>query len=193
MIKSKQSTVYLDPYILPENPEKADLVLVTHDHQDHCDDKKVSLIRKSETIVVAPSSAAKKLTGATVIAEGDVKEFGGIKVTAVPAYNTGLVKFHTRGNALGYVIEADGVKIYHAGDTDFIPEMKELAALNIDLALLPIGGMFTMNIENAVKAVDAIRPEYAFPMHYNTFAPIKADPILFKKLVEEKTKTKILV
>ena len=114
---------------------------------------------------------------------GKSYEVKGIKFSTVPAYNLSKA-FHTRAsNWVGYVIEIEGVRIYHAGDTDFVPEMKELKA--IDIALLPVGGTYTMNAEEAAKAVNSFKPKVAVPMHYGKIVGSERDAERFKELVKE--------
>lgn len=171
--------VYLDPFQV-KSGEKADLILVTHHHYDHKDEKSIELLSKKETQV---------LIGGETVKEGEEKQISGLKIKAVAAYN--LIKpFHSRGKGVGFIIKIDDKTIYHAGDTDKIPEMSELG--KIDLAFLPIGGTYTMNIQEAAAAVEIIKPKVVIPMHYNTLAEIKADPEEFKKLVGKKSEVIIL-
>jgi len=117
------------------------------------------------------------------------KSFGDIKIKAVEAYNTeqgnSTKKVHHKGDCVGYLITSEGKTIYHAGDTDFIPEMRELR--DIDVALLPIGGTFTMDIQEAVEAAIAIKPKVVIPMHN-----FKADPQEFKDKVEARSDIKVV-
>lgn len=191
-IRGGGKTMYIDPYVLDENPEKADIVFVTHEHFDHCATENIRKLVKSNTVVVATEDCLSKLADLnlkTVIPNQEL-EVNGIKVETVPAYNIGK-PFHTpRSNWVGYIITVDGVRIYHAGDTDFIPEMRELR--DIDIALLPIGGTFTMDEEEAAKAANAIRPKVVIPMHYNYLRETRADPVKFKNLVEEGIEVRII-
>ncbi len=170
---------YIDPYVLPQGgePKKADAVFVTHKHYDHCADENIRKVSISGTIVVAPdgcTSANRK------IAEGETMTIAGIKTTAVPAYNVDK-KFHPRGLGVGYVLTfPDGTKIYHAGDTDFIPEMANLAAEKLDVALLPIGGTYTMDRTEAEQAAVAIKPKIVVPMHFNCLEGTATDPNRFR-------------
>jgi L-ascorbate metabolism protein UlaG (beta-lactamase superfamily) len=169
-IKNQGMVIYLDPFKISFG-EKADLILVTHDHFDHYDERSIEILKKEETEI---------LIGGKNIKEGEEKEVNGVKIKAVPAYN--LVKpFHPRGKGVGYLIEIEGKKIYHAGDTDKIPEMAELG--EIDLALLPIGGTYTMNEVEAAEAVKLFSPKKVIPMHYGTLSETIGDPEKFKELV----------
>ena len=178
--------IYIDPFVVPEGAEKADLILATHEHYDHCDPKKIAGISKENTIVVAPPDCCSKLSGSDVrrIAPGQSMNIGSVQVEAIPSYNIGK-QFHPKSNKwVGYVITIKGKKIYHAGDTDLIPEMDGLAAKGIDVALLPVGGTYTMNVDEATEAAKKIKPKIAVPMHYGTLEQTKADPNKFKAELE---------
>lgn len=155
--------VYFDPWEVSGGP-KADLVLISHEHYDHCSPGDVAKISKPGTIVVTEPDAARKLSGKIeVLRPGQSLETGGVKITAVPSYNTDK-QFHPKSNNwLGFIVELDGVKIYHAGDSDFIPEME---GLETDIALIPVSGTYVMDPDQAAAAARAIKPKIAVPMHY---------------------------
>ncbi|MDD4878399.1 MAG: MBL fold metallo-hydrolase [Candidatus Nanoarchaeia archaeon] len=184
-------TVYIDPYILPAGSKKADIILVTHEHFDHFDRSKIKELLKQGTEIIIPPGCASGLDCKfRIIRSGETIEIGAVKVTAVPAYNInkfrmGNIPFHSKDEGFGYLLEMNGITVYHASDTDFIPEMKKLKA---DIALLPIGGTYTMDAKEAAEAANAIKPKVVIPMHYNTIKETKADPEEFAKLVQKDIK-----
>lgn len=161
--------IYIDPFMLKADGPKADLILTTHDHADHASPLAISKIKKPETVFVTVAKAADKFTGdVRIIKPGDSITVKGINIKAIPAYNINKfrspgVPFHPKESGyVGYIITVNDVRIYHAGDTDFIPEMK---GLKPDVALLPVSGIYTMTAEEAVEAAAAIKPKVAIPMH----------------------------
>lgn len=182
-------TVYIDPYNI-EPGIKADLVLVTHDHFDHCSPEDIDKIIQPETVFITEKDSAKKLSGNVKTVEpGDSLAIDDVKIEAVPAYNTNK-DFHPKANGwLGFVLEMDEVRIYHAGDTDFIPEME---SLNVDIALLPVSGTYVMTADEAVKAALAIDPSVAVPMHYGAIVGDSSNADTFKAKLEGKVNVHIL-
>ncbi len=177
--------IYVDPWKLSGELPKADVVLVTHSHGDHCSPKDVARVSRKGTIVVATPDCVSALgDGVTTVAPGDRLEFDDLIVEAVPAYNLDK-KFHPRDNGwVGYVIEMDDERIYVAGDTDAIPEIGEIRA---DVALLPVGGTYTMTAEEAARAANAMRPGKAIPIHYGDIVGSRNDAERFGELCEVKT------
>ena len=154
--------------------DQADLILLTHAHMDHCDRRAVGDFCRDNTTIAGPSSCARTLRrNIHTMSPGDEIAIGEIKVRAVAAYNQGLIRhlLHGKGACVGYLVTVGGMTIYHAGDTDFIPEMSSLGP--VDVALLPISGLVTMNIEDAVKAAIAIGPKVVVPMHQNWVNPTR--------------------
>jgi L-ascorbate metabolism protein UlaG (beta-lactamase superfamily) len=174
--------VYVDPYQLPDGLPPADIILITHDHFDHLSPTDVAKLHRPSTIVVAPKEVVGKLSvPVTEIAAGESKTVAGIKVKAVPAYNTDKTFHPKEDGKVGFVFTVGGVTYYHAGDTDVIPEMTGLAP---DVALLPVSGTYVMTAEQAAKAAQAIKPKVAVPMHYGAIVGSDADAKKFAKLLD---------
>ena len=144
---------------------KADIILISHEHFDHCSPEDVAKITKDDTVIITEPAAAAKLAGGDlrVAKPGDVLEIQGVTIKAMAAYNVDK-HFHPKeNNWLGFVVEMDGTSIYHTGDSDYIPEMDDL---KVDIALLPVSGTYVMDADQAIKAARAIKPKIAVPMHY---------------------------
>lgn len=163
LIKGNGKAIVIDPFQVKEC-ESADIILVTHEHYDHCSPEDIEKIQKDSTVIVTEADSAKKLSGdVRVVQPGDKLTVSGIEIEAVSAYNTNK-KFHPKQNGwLGFIVTVDGVRIYHAGDTDLIPEIGSLEA---DIALLPVSGTYVMTAEEAIEAAKIIKPKLAIPMHY---------------------------
>lgn len=190
-IKSGNIVIYTDPYKISNKSrrEKADLILITHDHFDHCDPKSVNAIKKDDTVVITTSNCKNKLGFGKTISEGDTITEKGVEIKAVSAYNIGK-PYHPKGVGVGFVFKIGNQTIYQAGDTDKIPEMENLG--KIDIALLPIGGKYTMDAKEAAEAVALIKPKIVIPMHYGTLKDTPGNPEKFKELVGDLAKVKIL-
>jgi len=190
LIHFEGKNIYIDPWKIPSNPPKADLILITHEHYDHMDPEKIKEISTNGTVIATNETCCAKMSGnIKTIKIGETTEIFGVKITGVEAYNINK-PFHPRGLGIGFVMDFNGEKIYHAGDTDFIPEMKNLK--EIDVALLPIGGTYTMNEEEAAQAANAFKPKIAVPMHFNVIDGTSADPKKFSSLVSSETKVEVL-
>ncbi len=176
-----EKVVYIDPWKLSPGAEKADLILVTHEHYDHLSKEDIARLSKPETVIVAPESAAKQLGPQTIVAKpGTTLTAAGIPIQVVPAYNVNK-KFHPQSAGhVGYIVTLNGKRIYHSGDTDVIPEMAEIKA---DIALLPVSGKYVMTAAEAAQAADTIKPTLAIPMHYGDpdVVGTRADAEEFKK------------
>lgn len=180
-IASSQCVVYIDPWKLAAQGGDADIVIVSHDHYDHCSPDDVATVCKPDTVVVASADTATKFTSARTIKPGEEITVAGVTIQAVPAYNVDK-KFHPRSNDwIGVVITLDGKRIYYAGDTDLIDEMSDLA--DIDLALLPIGGTYTMDATEAARACEQIGCKMAIGYHWGDIVGTLTDAENFIKNV----------
>ncbi len=177
--------IYIDPYVIKdEEIEAADYILITHDHYDHLCKETISKLKKDSTEIIGTPSCISKIEGdLRIIPNNEKRVFPDFELWSIPAYNMEK-SFHPKGFVNGYVISIAGFVIYHAGDTDFIPEMEKLKEFEIDVALLPVGGTYTMDIRDAVKAVRAIKPKKVWPMHYGTIENTEADIGKFKQMLE---------
>lgn len=175
---------------LPEELEKADIILVTHHHKDHCKKVTVSRLKKKNTIILATIQCSKELGGEiTVVKPGMEIEIDNIKIRTIDAYNEKNEEkaklMHKKGIGVGYVITIEDKTVYHAGDTDLIPEVEHLR--NIDVALLPIGGRdFTMELTDAVNAAKKINPKVVIPIHR-----FESSAKAYKKMVEGETSVRV--
>lgn len=174
--------IFIDPWKLQGDHEKADLILVTHSHFDHLSPEDIQKIQKEETVIVAPPDCLSKLSGNVKAARPDDQfKLQGVEVAVVPAYNTNK-DFHPKKKGwVGYIITIEGTRIYHAGDTDLIPEMEGLKA---DIAILPVSGTYVMTAQEAAEAVKKIHPQIAIPMHHNSIVGSMEDAESFQYLVE---------
>ena len=171
--------VYIDPWKLSDAP-RGDVVILSHGHYDHLSVDDVKAVSGPDTQVVVPADAAGKLSGMTVqaIAPGQSVELKRVTIQAVPAYNVDK-PFHPRQNGwIGVVVGLDGKRIYYAGDTDVIPEMGDLA--EIDVALVPVGGTYTMTGEEAAEAVGKFNPRLAVPYHWGDIVGSESDAKAFE-------------
>lgn len=176
-----EKIIYIDPWKL-KDPQKADLVLISHSHYDHFSPGDVEKIRKEDTVIITTQDCAAELTGdVRVVEPGDVIRAGGIEVEAVRSYNIGKAFHPKKNNWLGFVVTVMGKRIYYCGDTDLIPEMEDMHA---DIVIIPVGGTYTMNAEEAARAVNMIKPGAAIPIHYGDIVGSKEDAEKFKNLCE---------
>ena len=186
-LRTGRATVYIDPYrVSPEAP-KADLILVTHGHYDHFSPQDIELLSHPRTILVAPAAVAERVSGRVLsIAPGEMIEdelVRGVAVAAIAAYNTskrdheGNVFHPPEAGWVGYDLNVRGERLYHAGDTDVIPEMDAVAG--VDVALLPVSGTYVMTASEAAEAARRIGPRVAVPMHWGEHIGTREDALAF--------------
>jgi len=188
--------ILIDPFftgnpLCAENIEniKADLILVTHGHFDHAGDA-VRIAKQDNCPIVCSfelSEIIEKENVETIdINPGGTIEYNGMKATAVPAIHSSSYNGVYAGEAMGFIIDNGDVKIYHAGDTTFFNDMNLIGEIyHPDIAMLPIGGHYTMDVDGAIEALKFLKVKKAIPMHYNTFPPIKADAPEFQRKAEK--------
>ena len=182
--------IYTDPFKVSKE-DRADIVLLSHDHFDHLSLDDLKKVCTPETTIVASPSCKGGLKDVKVkekhfIERGMKQNVGDVAIEAVPAYNVNKFRepgkpFHPKElKGVGFVFEMDGTRVYYAGDTDFIPEMK---SVQCDIALLPVSGTYVMTAEEAAKAAQTINPKIAVPMHYAAIVGTDDDAKKFKALV----------
>ena len=169
--------------VLPEELDKGDLILISHIHKDHCKIVTIRRLSHRNTIVLTPKKYSKELDKNEIfVKSGDKFQFENILIEVVHAYNTiegnSSKKVHKKGECVGYVINIDSKRIYFSGDTDLTPCMKEIR--NIDIAIIPIGGTFTMDMNEAAEAMYNMKPKIVIPVHH-----LKQNPYDYKQRMEE--------
>ncbi|MEF3280449.1 MAG: MBL fold metallo-hydrolase [Elusimicrobiota bacterium] len=190
MIKADGKNIFIDPWKLKNIKEKADIILITHSHFDHFSEEDIEKIAKKDTVIYSSEDVISqtKIKNKKVIKPFEEVKVGGIKIKGFPAYNTNKDFHPKKNNWLGFVIEIDGVSIYIAGDTDFTDEMKKL---KVNIALVPIGGTYTMNKEEAADFINLIKPDVVIPIHWGDIVGTKADAEKFKSLIKPPTRVVI--
>jgi L-ascorbate metabolism protein UlaG (beta-lactamase superfamily) len=193
-IKTKNKVIFIDPFQISDK-DKADLILLTHSHYDHCSFQDIDKIAKDGTIIICTADSQSKIMRVSkkieivLVEPGKEVSFSDINIKTINAYNTSK-PFHPKSEGwVGYIIFCGETAIYHAGDTDFIKEMASLEEYSKKfylIALLPVDGKFNMNSQEAFKAASIIKPSLALPMHYGSVAGTESDAKKFVELCQEK-------
>lgn len=184
--------LYFDPFHIKGEPHDADIILVTHEHYDHFSPEDIRKVSKEGTVLVLPESMAGQESEAApcravFLKPGEKAEVSGLFVEAVAAYNVGK-PFHMKGKCwLGYVVAMDGTRYYVAGDTDANEENRSVVC---DLAVVPVGGKYTMNAKQAAALVNEIKPKCAIPSHYGSIVGTEKDAETFIKAVSPDIRTR---
>ncbi len=196
-IKCSAGTVYIDPFRMEDEPKDADIIFVTHDHYDHFSPEDIEKAAGNDTVLIVPEKMEKKtgevsgiIKETVTVAPGGSYDVRGMHFETIPAYNE-IKMFHPkRAGWVGYVLEADGKRIYIAGDTD---ATKEAGEVKCDIALIPIGGFYTMNAKEAADLINTIRPETAIPTHYGSLVGSLKDGDKFRELVNEQINVELKI
>lgn len=181
--------LYFDPYLIPAAAHDADLIFITHEHYDHFEPESIAKLKKDDTLLVAPESMKKKVLSESGIAAenclfyqpGESFEADGVTAETIPAYNK-LKPFHPKGKKWqGYVVTMDDTRYYVSGDTDVNEDIKKVRC---DVALIPIGGFYTMDWKQAAEYIAQLKPKAVIPTHYGSIVGNKTDGEDFRKMVE---------
>lgn len=196
-IESSKGAIYIDPFEMEESPHDAAFVLITHDHYDHFSPESIEKVANRNTVLVVPEKMEKKAgeasgsVGRTVtVKPGIIKEIDGLVFETIPAYNT-LKPFHPKSAEwVGYILRVNDKRIYIAGDTD---ATKEAKAVKCDIALVPVGGTYTMDAKKAAELINTIHPDVAIPVHYGSVVGTPKDGETFAALVKGPTKVEVKI
>jgi L-ascorbate metabolism protein UlaG (beta-lactamase superfamily) len=189
-IEAEGQVIYIDPWKL-ELTKEADLILITHGHRDHLSPDDLTQIAGPETVIICAEPYVAQIEGdVRGITAGETMTVGPVKIEAVPSYNIDKPNHPKDAGNVGYILEIGGRRIYHAGDTDLIPAMDAIAC---DVALLPMGGTYTMNAKEAAEAVARIKPQVVVPMHWGGIVGTREDVERFQRLVAERTEGAVQV
>ncbi len=196
-IESEAGRIYVDPFQMKEAPGDAAFVLITHDHYDHFSPEDIEKVAGRDTVLIVPEKMekkAKKEAGSfgriETVRPGEKKEINGLSFETVASYNL-MKPFHPKSAGwVGYIVNAGGKRIYIAGDTDAVQEAREVKC---DIALVPVGGTYTMDAKKAAELVNEMKPEVAIPVHYGSVAGKPEDGKAFAEMVKEPVKTEIKI
>ena len=195
-ITSGAGKIYADPFQMKEDPHDADFILITHDHYDHYSPDDIAKVAKASTVIVVPRSMEKKVTSEVsklvnrieTVEPAGHRVIDGLSIDTVPAYNN-LKSFHPKSAGwVGYILDIDGTRVYIAGDTD---KTEDNMKVGCDVALVPIGGTYTMDAKEAAALINNIKPGIAIPTHYGSIVGSNSDADTFAKLVDGGVKVEI--
>lgn len=194
---NKEKVIYIDPFKIDENYNDADIIFITHNHYDHYSEDDIDKVKKDDTVIIVPEELLTKVLrkrfrqdDIITVVPNQKYMVKGIEFRTVPAYNTNK-QFHPREKEwVGYMIEIKGVKYYIAGDTDITEENKQVKC---DVALVPVGGTYTMDFKEAAYLINEIKPKIAVPIHYGSIVGTKQDAMDFSKLLHPEIECKILI
>jgi L-ascorbate metabolism protein UlaG (beta-lactamase superfamily) len=196
-IKDRNRTIYVDPYQMKEEPKDADYILITHDHYDHFSPEDIAKVACDKTVLILPErmvetaeQVSDQVGKIVTVKPGVYCEAAGLELETIPAYNI-LKPFHPKNAGwIGYILRIDGKRIYISGDTD---DTKECKAVRCDIALIPIGGTYTMDARKAAELINTIRPEVAIPTHYGSIVGNPSDGENFAKYVKTPIKVEFKI
>ena len=184
--------IYFDPFKIENEVHDADLIFITHDHFDHLDINSINNIKKDNTIIVIPESIKDKVNFKNIITVNPNNNYiiDNFKVETTPSYNRNKDFHKKENNYVGYIITINNERIYISGDTDFIDELK---TIKCDIALIPIGGTYTMDYLEAAKFINYIKPKVTIPTHYKTIVGTLENGLEFKELLDKDIKCILLI
>ncbi len=197
-IKDRGRNIYFDPFQMKEDPHDADFIFITHDHYDHFSPEDIMKVAGSDTVLIVPEKMAGKAAGEVAglaermitVKPGIYREVDGLEFETIPSYNI-LKPFHPKNAGwVGYILHIDGRRIYIAGDTD---ATKEAKAVECDIALVPIGGTYTMDVKKAAELINTFRPDVAIPTHYGSIVGNPSDGEAFAELVKAPVKVELKI
>lgn len=195
-IEDRGRNIYIDPFQMKEAPHDADFIFITHDHYDHFSPEDIMKVAGGDTVLIVPEKMAGKTrreaadlaTGMITVNSGVHREVDGLEFDTMPAYNI-LKPFHPKSAGwVGYILHIDGRRVYVAGDTD---ATKEAKAVECDIALVPIGGTYTMDAKKAAELINTLRPDVAIPTHYGSIVGKPSDGETFAELVKAPVKVEL--
>ncbi len=184
-INFRDKQIYIDPYNVSEG--SADIILITHSHNRHLSKEDISRIRKSNTIFAVPNDSAGSIKGGNIVVKPGVQfNIFGVQIETTAAYNLSGKPYHPKSKKwVGYILNLNGIRIYHSGDTDDIPEMKNL---KVDIAFLPISGRSVMSTKKAADIANKFKPKIVVPIHWDSARSSVQDAAIFKRHFRGETK-----